>query len=184
MTMLPAHFAATEAAVVIAGAFAMARTARINAWWCVGIAPFMLAALVGTIRISAGLAGDMELLHQLLSRAGALFGLGCMVGVMMGRPAWLPPLLGLAAGALAMLIPGAQVPAFAALFLTGSVLAYRSARGGAGVAASFAVLLIGRLGTDVLRAAHPGFAWHGFHLAVALWLILVAHQVAPAFRAR
>lgn len=182
--LLPQHFALTEAAVVLAGVFSASTAARINKWWVVGMLPFMLAALVGTIRISAGLTGNIELLHQFLSRAGALFGVGCMVAVMAGRPAWLPPLLGLAAGTLAVLVPSAQVPAFAALFLAGSILAYRSARGGAWVAAGFAVLLIGRLVTDPLRAAHPALAWHGFHLAVAVWLVLVAHQVAPAFRAR
>ncbi len=183
--LLPQHFAVTEAVVVAAGAFAMARTARINAWWAVGIAPFMLAALVGTIRISAGLAGDFELVHQFLSRAGAVFGLGCMIGVMAGRARWLAPVLGGAAGMLAVLIPGAMVPTFLLLTLVGAWLAYRVADGKALlVAASFTVLLIGRLATDPLRAAHPALAWHLFHLAVALWLVLLAIIVIPRLRAR
>ena len=183
--LLPQQFAVTEAVVVAAGAFAMARTARINAWWAVGIAPFMLAALVGTIRINAGLAGDFELAHQFLSRAGAVFGLGCMIGVMAGRARWLAPVLGGVSGILAVLIPGAMVPTFLVLTLVGAWLAYRAAdRQARLVAASFTVLLIGRLATDPLRAAHPALAWHLFHLAVALWLLLLAIIVIPRLRAR
>ena len=125
------------------------------------------------------------MVHQFLSRAGAVFGLGCMVGVMAGRIPWLAPVLGGAAGILAVFIPGAMVPTFLALTLVGSWLVYRAVDGQAPlVAASFTVLLIGRLATDPLRAAHSALAWHLFHLAVAQWLVLLAIIVIPRLRAR
>lgn len=178
--LLPQHYALTEAVAAVAGAFAIARTARVSPWFAAGLAPFALAALVGTIRISAGLAGSIEDIHQFLSRSGALFGLGCMVGVLAVRNAWLPPLLGVASAALAVLVPGAVSPAFIVLGLVGAVFAYRANPGRAPqTAASFAFLLVGRLATDPLRAAHPALAWHSFHLAVAIWLLLLAILVAP-----
>ncbi len=176
--LLPQHYALTEAVVAVVGVFAIARATRVSRWFAAGIAPFALAALVGTIRISAGLTGSIEHIHQVLSRHGALFGLGCLVGVLAARNVWLPPALGVAAAALAVLAPGAVSPVFALLILLGAILAYRANSGRAPLAgASFAFLLIARLATDPLRATLPAFAWHSFHLAVALWLLLQATVV-------
>jgi hypothetical protein len=179
--LLPQHFALSEAVVAAAGAFAIARAARVSPWFAAGLAPFALAALVGTIRIGAGLTGSIEDIHQFLSRSGALFGLGCLVGVLVARYRALPPLLGGAACALAFVVPSALTPLFAGLILLGAALAYRANPGSAKLAAaSFAVLLIGRLATDPLRAAHPALAWHMFHLAVAFWLLLLAIHLVPS----
>lgn len=178
--MLPQHYALTEAVVALAGVFAITHTVRASLWFAAGLAPFALAALVGTIRIGAGLTGSIEHVHQFLSRPGSLFGLGCLAGVMAARNAWLPPLLGLAAATLAVLVPGAVSPAFAAILLLGAVFAYRANPGKALLAAAcFALLLIGRLATDPLRATLPALAWHSFHLAVAVWLLLLATVVLP-----
>jgi hypothetical protein len=178
--LLPQHFALSEAVVAAAGTFAIARAARVSPWFAAGLAPFALAALVGTIRISAGLTGPIEDIHQFLSRSGALFGLGCLVGALAVRHPVLPPLLGGAAFALAVVVPGALTPLFAGLILLGAAMAYRANPGRAKLAAaSFVVLLVGRLATDPLRAAHPALAWHMFHLAVALWLLLLALVLVP-----
>jgi hypothetical protein len=178
--LLPPHFALTEAAVALAGAFAIARVARVSPWFAVGLAPFTLAALVGTIRIGAGLIGSIEYIHQLLSRPGALFGLGCLLGVLVARHPVLPPLFGFAATLLAGVIPSAGTPLFKALILLGAASAYRANPGRALLAvASFSVLLIGRLATDPLRGPYPTFAWHSFHLTVAIWLLLLAFYVLP-----
>jgi hypothetical protein len=66
------------------------------------------------------------------------------------------------------------------LVLAGSVFAYRANPTRAPLAAAcFALLLIGRLGTDPLRATLPALAWHMFHLAVAIWLLLMVAIVLP-----
>ena len=176
--LVPQHYALSEAVVAVVGVFAIARATRVSYWFAAGIAPFALAALFGTIRISAGLTGSIEHIHQFLSRHGALFGLGCLVGVLAARNAWLPPALGAAAAALAVLAPGAVSPVFALLISLGAIFAYRANPGKAPLAsASFAFLLVARLATDPLRATLPALAWHSFHLAVALWLFLQATVV-------
>ncbi|WP_353205486.1 hypothetical protein [Sphingomonas sp.] len=178
--LLPQHYALTEAAVAAAGAYATTRSARARAWFAVGLAPFALAALVGTIRIAAGLTGPIEQIHGCLSRSGALFGLGCLAGVLVSRRGWLPPALGFAAVALTVVVPSATASAFVVLVVTGSVFAYRANPARAPLAAAcFALLLIGRLATDPLRAALPALAWHAFHLAVAVWLLLLVAIVLP-----
>ncbi len=172
--LLPQHFALTEALVAAAGAFGIARTARVSPWFALGLAPFACAGLIGAIRIGTGMTGAVEHLHQFLSRPGALFGLGCLLGALVGRKIWLPPLIGIVAAILAILIPAAGTPAFVALIVVGAMAAYRVDAGrGLFAAASFALLLVGRLATDPLRVAHPSLAWHLFHLSVALWLLLI-----------
>jgi hypothetical protein len=178
--LLPQHYALSEAAVLVAGSYAVMRSVRRRQWFAVGLAPFALAALVGTIRIGTGLTGRIEQTHIFLSRSGALFGLGCLVGVLASRRALLPPALGFAAVALTVVVPFATAPAFMVLVLAGSVFAYRANPTRAPLAAAcFALLLIGRLGTDPLRATLPALAWHMFHLAVAIWLLLMVAIVLP-----
>jgi hypothetical protein len=179
--MLPQHYALTEAVVAVIGAYAVTRAARISPRFLAGLLPFALAGFVGTIRIGIGMTGSIEHIHQLFSRPGAVFGLGCLVGALAAGNAWLPPLLGVAAAALAILVPGTVPSAFAALVLVGAAFAYRGNPDRAPLAAtSFAVLLIGRLVTDPLRAACPALAWHSFHLAVATWLLLLVIFVLPS----
>ena len=178
--LLPQHYALTEALVAAAGAIAIARTARVSPWFAIGLGPFAIAGLVGAIRIGAEVTGPIELLHQILSRPGALFGLGCLVGVLAGQTGWRPPFIGLAAAAIAVLEPVFGMSAFVGLILLGTVLAYRARPESAKLAASsFSLLLIGRLATDVLRSAHPALAWHMFHLVVAIWLLVLAAVVLP-----
>ena len=57
----------------------------------------------------------------------------------------------------------------------------RWAPSGFGFAALIAALLVvARLATDPLRAAHPALAWHLFHVAAAAWLVLAARLLARA----
>lgn len=169
--VMPQHYALTDAIVLTVGVFAIFLVTRVNRWLAVGLAPFVLAALVGTIRISVGLVGPIVTLHQFLSRTGAVFGLGCLVGALAVRSAWLPPALGLVAAVLVILAPGAATSIFAVLVVAGAVLAYRSCPDKALLAAaSFSLLLVGRVVTDPLRSTSPALAWHMFHMAVALWL--------------
>ena len=178
--LLPQHYALTEAAVLVAGSYAVMRSVHVRQWFAVGLAPFALAALVGTIRIGTGLTGWIEQIHAFLSRSGALFGLGCLLGVLASRRGWLPPALGFVAAALSVVVPVATAPAFMVLVLAGSVFAYRANPARAPLAAAcFALLLISRLATDPLRATLPALAWHSFHLAVAIWLLLLLAIVLP-----
>ena len=177
--ILPIHYALSEAAVAAAGAYACAKAWPVNSWFAIGLAAVALAGLVGAIRIAAGLSGSIVTIHEFLSRAGALFGLGCMFGAMLARGQMLPPLLGLAAAALGFFIPALTAPLFGTFILGGAVLAYRTAPSHRLLAAgSFAFLVCAALFSAPLRETYPGFAWHVFHMLVASWFVLVAIFVA------
>lgn len=173
--LLPPHFALSEALVAVAGVYAIVRALPMSKWFALGLVPVALAGLVGAIRIGAGMTGPIVELHQFLSRPGALFGLGLMVGILLGRGAWLPPALGVAAAAVVILAPAANPVVFLALILSGAVLAYRVALNRKALAAvSFAFLLIAIAASAPFGKTQPAFAWHLFHVLAALWFILVA----------
>ena len=94
---LPIHYALSEAAIVAAGGYAVVKVWPINRWFAIGFAAVAVAALIGAIRIITGMTGSIIILHEFLSRIGAIFGLGCIFGAMLMRAQMLPPLLGLTA---------------------------------------------------------------------------------------
>ena len=173
--ILPIHFALSETAIVAAGGYAVVKAWSVNRWFAIGLGAVAFAGLIGAIRIATGLTGSIIILHEFLSRIGAIFGLGCIFGVMLMRGQMLPPLLGLAAASLAIFVPSLTTPLFGAFILGGAVLAYRGALDRKFLAAgSFAFLVCAALFSAPLRITHPGLAWHVFHLLVAVWFVLVA----------
>ncbi len=173
--VLPIHYALSEALIVIAAIYAVARAWPVNRWFAVGLAAAAVAALVAVVRIAGGLTGDIILLHEFLSRYGALIGLGCMAGALLSHKAWLPPLVGMVAAALAMAFPSTHLLLLAGLILGGAALSYRrTAERKLLAAGSFAVLLLAGLVSLPFRVDHPAIGWHIFHTLVAVWYALVA----------
>ncbi len=173
--ILPTHYALSEAAIVAAGGYAIVKAWPVNRWFAIGLASVAVAGLIGAIRIATGMTGSIIILHEFLSRIGAIFGLGCVIGVMLMRGQMLPPLLGLAAALLVFMVPALTTPLFGTFILGGAVLAYRGALNRKFLAAgSFAFLVSAALFSAPLRTSYPGFAWHVFHIFVALWFVLVA----------
>ena len=185
MDILPTHYALSEAFIVIAAAFAVARIWPVDRWFAVGLAVVALAALVAIVRILGGLTGDTIVLHEFLSRYGALFGLGCMVGALIGQRPWLPPLFAVIAAALGMALPTANLLVLAGLILGGAALTYRNAPDRKVLAAgSFAFLSIAGLASAPFRSEYPALGWHIFHSVVAVWYVLVAILVTGALLPR
>ena len=172
--MLPIHYALSEAAIVAAGGYAVVKAWPVNRWFAIGLAAIALAALIGVVRIATGMTGSIVILHEFLSRIGAIFGLGCIFAVMLMRGQMLPPLLGLAAASLAIFVPALTTPLFGAFILGGAFLSYRGAPNHKFLAAgSFAFLVCAALFNAPLRITYPGFGWHVFHILVAVWFVLV-----------
>lgn len=168
-----------------AGGFAIARAGRISTWFAIGLAPVALAGLVGAIRIAAGMTGVIVDLHGFLSAPAALFGLGCLVAVLLRRQVWLPPVMGTIAMAIVAFAPATTPLLFVGLTGTGAVLVYRAATHRALLGAiSFAGLLIAILVSAPFRSAQPALAWHLFHTLVAVWFVLVAAFVIPVLQRR
>ena len=183
--LLPTHFALSEMLLAVAGSFAIVRAGRISAWFAIGLAPVALAGLVGAIRIAAGMTGFIVDLHGFLSRPAALFGLACLVAVLLRRKDWLPPVLGISAMAMVMLFPVTTPLFFIGLTAAGAVLTYCAARTRRMLAAfSFSGLLIAILVSAPFRSAQPALAWHLFHTLVAVWFVLVATFVIPVLQKR
>ncbi|UVO55434.1 hypothetical protein [Sphingomonas sp. SUN039] len=183
--LLPTHYALSELLLAVAGGFAIVRAGRISTWFAIGLAPVALAGLVGAIRIAAGMTGFIVDLHGFLSRPAALFGLACLVAVLLRRQWWLPPVLGIVAMAIAVFAPAATPLLFIGLTAAGAVLAYRAATDRALLSAvSFAGLLIAILASMPFRSTQPALAWHLFHTLVAVWFVLVAAFVVPILQAQ
>ena len=171
--------------VAVAGGFAIVRAGRISTWFAIGLAPFALAGLVGAIRIAVGMTGVIVDLHAFLSRPAALFGLACLVAVLLRRQSWLPPVLGSVAMAIAVFATATTPLLFIGLTGAGAILAYRAATDRALLSAvSFAGLLIAILASMPFRSAQPALAWHLFHTLVAVWFVLVAAYVIPILQAQ
>jgi hypothetical protein len=183
--LLPTHYALSEMLLAVAGSFAIVRAGPVSTWFAIGLAPVALAGLVGAVRIAAGLTGFIVDLHGFLSRPAALFGLGCLVAVLLRRQPWLPPVLGIIAMAIATFAPAATPLLFIGLIGAGAILVYRAATSRALLAAfSFAGLLIAILVSAPFRGAQPALAWHLFHTLVAVWFVLVAAFVLPVLQKR
>lgn len=171
--------------LAVAGGFAIVRAGRISAWFAIGLAPVALAGLVGAIRIAAGMTGFIVDLHAFLSLPGALFGLACLVAVLLRQQPWLPPVLGTIAMAMAVFAPATTPLLFIGLTGAGAILAYRAATDRALLAAiSFAGLLIAILVSMSFRSTQPALAWHLFHTLVAVWFLFVAAFVVPVLQRR
>ncbi|OYY71798.1 hypothetical protein [Sphingomonas sp. 28-63-12] len=172
---LPLHYALTEAIVAAAGVIGIGQLMAISRSAALGLAPFALAGLIGAIQIAGGLTGPIVMVHAFLSRAGAVFGLGCLVAVLAHRRAPQPAAIGAAAAAAVIAFPAAGVAIFVVLILGGAVLTFRAAPHRRVMAAvGFALLLPAQQLTAALRPAHPAMAWHLFHVLVALWLVGIA----------
>ena len=174
MNQLPFHFALSEALIVVAAIYAVVQTWRVDRWFAVGLSAIAVAAFVAVIRISAGMTGEIVILHEFFSQYGTIFGLGCIFGALLRWRAWLPPVLGAVAVALSMAFPEVQPLLLVALILGGATLAYRNAANRKFLAAgSFAFLLLAGLASMPFRADNPALGWHVFHTLVAVWYVLV-----------
>lgn len=177
--ILPIDYALSEATIVAAGSYAFIKAWPINRWFAIGLAVVALAGLIGTIRIALGMTGSIVMLHEFLSRTGALFGLGCILGTMAMRGQVLPPVFGMAAASLAIFVPTSSAPLFGALILGGAALVYRGASNRKILATgSFAFLVCAALFSAPLRSTYPDIGWHVFHTLVAVWFVLVATFVS------
>lgn len=182
--VLPTHYAWSEVLIVIAALYAVVRAWAVNRWFAVGLAAAAVAALVAIVRIVGGLTGDIIVLHEFLSRYGALFGLGCIFGALLGRSAWLPPVVGVVAAALTVAFPTIHLLLLVGLILGCAALAFRGVAHRRFVAAgSFAILLFAGVVSAPFRAEHPALGWHIFHVMVALWYVLVAAYVTGSLLA-
>lgn len=174
MKILPLHFMLSEALIVVAAIYAVAQAWRVDRWLAFGLVAIAVAAFVAVIRIAARMTGEIVILHEFLSQYGSLFGLGCMVGALLGWRAWLPPILGAVAVALGMTFPETHPVLLAALILGGAALAYSNAADRKFLAAGgFAFLLLAGLASMPFRADYPSLGWHIFHTLVAVWYMLV-----------
>lgn len=185
MNHLPLHFALSEALIIVAAIYAVAHTWRVDRWLAVGLVAMAVAAFVAVIRIAAQMTGEIVILHEFLSQYGALFGLGCIFGALLGWRAWLPPVLGAVAAALGMVFPEAHPLLLVALILCGAALAYRNTADRKFLAAgSFAFLLLAGLASMPFRANYPALGWHIFHTLVAVWYVLVVTLVPGSLPSR
>lgn len=173
---LPVHYAFSEALVAACAALGIAALISKNWLSALGLLPFGLAGLIGAIQIAARLTGSIASFHQFLSRAGAIFGLACLVGALLSRRDWRPVMAGLAAATLTAALPIAGMPLFGAAMLGGTIFVHRTAPNDIALmaAAGFALLAPAQLIAAGLRSAHPDLAWHVFHILVAIWLLIVA----------
>ncbi|MEN9717267.1 MAG: hypothetical protein RIQ99_145 [Pseudomonadota bacterium] len=176
ITPFPLHYALSEAVVAAAAALGITRLIPQNRLGALGLLPFGLAGLIGTIQIAADLTGSIAGFHQFLSRSGTVFGLICLIGAVLPRRDWRPVGIGLAAGALITALPVAGMPLFGVLMLSGTICVYRTAPKATALAAGagFALLAAAQVIAASLRPTHPALAWHLFHIMVAAWLLIVA----------
>jgi hypothetical protein len=170
--LLPQHYALSEAVIVATGSIAVFRARSDRPWLALGLAPFILAGLIGTVRIGFALENaDLTALHQSVSRLGGLFGLGSLVGALWRQRVLDTVLLGLAALAAGWLAPALVVVLFITLSLAGAGLIWRQLGQNKWLNSfGFLLLVSAKLGGDSLRETHPDLAWHFFHLMVALWV--------------
>ncbi len=181
----PTHYALSEALIVVGAIIAIRRTWQLDRWFAIGLAVIALAGLIGAIRIVGGMTGNIVIIHDFLSRFGSLFGLGCMVGALLGWRTPHAPILGLTAAATALAVPVTGLPIMAALLLGGAVLAYRGAAGAKLLAAiSFGSLVLAPLASAPFRPNDLAIAWHVFHTLVAAWFVLVGIYVATCLAPR
>lgn len=176
----PAHYALSEAGLALVTAWTVWRLMpreRMAAW---ALVPFGLAALIGAVRLAAGITGPIIEIHQFVSRTGGLFGLAILVAVLAGLHDWRALACGVAAAALALTIPAIAQPLFVALIIAGMALAGRRApENSALAAAGFSILLAAQLVSSGLRPAQPALAWHLFHVLVAVWVLAIGAVFRP-----
>lgn len=170
--LLPQHYALSESAIVVTGSIAAYRAMGAKPWLICGLAPFILAALIGTIRIGLALENaDLAALHQAVSRLGGLFGLGCLAGLMWRQTGPAAPVLGVISLAAGWVAPVSVPALFIALSLAGALLIWRALNENKWLSSLGFLLLVGaRLVADQIRNTHPDLAWHLFHFLVALWV--------------
>jgi len=180
MPLLPVHYAISEAVLALVTTLLVWRLAPRERIAAIALVPFGLAALIGTVRIAAGIEGPIIEVHQFVSRSGGAFGLAALVAVLAGLNDWRALASGLAFAALAFAIPGAAQPLFGVLILAGSALAARRGVPGPMLAGlGFSLLLAAQLTSGALRPVYPAFAWHLFHLLVAAWVLAVGSLFRP-----
>ena len=180
MPLQPAHYALSEAVLALIAALVVWRLAPRERIAAIALVPFGLAALIGTVRIAAGIEGPIIEVHQFVSRSGGAFGLAALVAVLAGLNDWRALACGLVFAALAFAFPGLAQPLFGALILAGSALAaWRGVPSPVLAGLGFALLLVAQLASGALRTANPALAWHLFHLLVAAWVLAVGSLFRP-----
>jgi hypothetical protein len=189
--MMPAHYALSDAAIVLVTIFAG------NALWRNGrhlpafaMACFGVAALIGAVRFGAGLQDALAALHagasQLLGLAGAV----AILSSYLFRPAnrhiiWIIALILCAATAIFLLAQPLLGPVFL-LALVIMLFASIARPGPLGrswlIPAGCALMLADTL--FIRRAAwlDEAIAWHVYHVAIALALAALAKGLLSAER--
>ncbi|MFM2300295.1 MAG: hypothetical protein RLZZ84_31 [Pseudomonadota bacterium] len=172
---LPGHYALSELFVAAAGLTGAWRLHQKSPLAAVGLLPFGLAGLVGAVQIAGDLGGLVIALHQLLSRAGAVFGLTCMVCALRQQSLSNTLVISVMLAVTSVAWPGLVVPVSALLLIAGTALTLGLGQGRAyASAAGFFLLLPAQLIAAALRPAHPAIAWHLFHGLVGIWLFIAA----------
>lgn len=188
-----AHYAISEALIVLAGLWAaprLYRQARRAAAFAIML--FSFAAFLGVIRFAFGWQAMAEM-HRLAGTVGGLAAMMALVFEMIDRR-------GLSSGSwrerylltatlllgLAICLPGVRVPLFL-LFSVGFIVLVVKSAPLLGHRASLAGLMAGAMLVNVIlfrQAAwlSPAVAWHVFHVLVAVWLAALGVLLHPPRR--
>lgn len=179
---MPAHYAVSEALVVLAAAWAGWMLVRQGQRLAAGaVALFGVAALIGTVRFAGGLVEQLAPLHRLASQAGGLAGsllllLSLAPGAGLVLRPWIGAVLVVAVMGLAMAVPAAgPLLIVAAVAVGGAILAVPT---GEPTRRIVSALAFGLMLADVtlVRSATglgPATRWHLYHTVIALWLVLL-----------
>ncbi|WP_095012715.1 hypothetical protein [Tsuneonella mangrovi] len=183
---MPMHYAFSDAAVLAAGAWGAIRLwphgHRLAA---LGMAGFSLAAAIGVIRFGSGEVESFAALHTTASQVLGLAGSAALVGCLS-----IDSTTGRAAGAFAAAVVTATVihrfaPLLMAPLVVGAITAgvllgtWRAARRKQQwfVPLGFAILLVDMLLVRRNPMLGADVAWHGYHLLIALGLLLIARGI-------
>jgi hypothetical protein len=181
--MMPAHYALSDAVIVLVAiyaAVALLRERLLLPAFAIGC--FGIPAAVGVVRFGAGLQEELALLHagssQLLGLAGATaLAAACFQRIGSGRDLLLAAQSLIVAGAISLFASILIAPLFIlalAVALCAALIREAHARSGWLRSVGIAWLLANAL---VIRRApwlSEGTAWHAYHLLVALSLAILA----------
>lgn len=189
-----AHYAISEALIVLAGLWAaprLYRQARPAAAFAIML--FSFAALLGVIRFAFDRQAEMAEIHRLAGTLGGLAAMMALVFEMIDRRGvrldnWrrrylLAAALGLG---LAISLAWLRVPLFLLLSVTFIILVVKSAPL-LGRRVPVAMMMAGIMLVNVVvfrQAAwlSPAVAWHVFHVLVAVWLVALGLLLYPPRR--
>ena len=181
--MMPAHYAITDAAIVVVAAWAAMALWRSNKPLpAFAMACFAIPAAIGAIRLGGGLQAELAALHmgsaQLLGLAGAFMLTATCLGRVIRMDVRIIAIASLLIAAAVFFLGQALLPAFFLVALVAALgVALRDTirrRASKLVPAGLTILLANAL---LIRGAawlSDAAAWHVYHVLIALALALVA----------